>query len=331
MYWLCAWCWLHPWKSLLLVLLVSFVILQALAYQHAHGMTHFTRGPGRGLPASPSLWAKVRVLLCGVRLSRPMDPATPADVNLRFETHQVEGKGGTLDAWHVPQPSSRGIVLIFHGYGSCKAELLPEVKGFADLGYSCFAVDFRGSGDSAGDTTTIGFHEAEDVADAVAHVRERWPGQPILLFAPSMGAAAVLRAVGVLGVEADALLLECPFDRMLTAVRARFRALGVVSFPFAETLVFWGGAQHGFNAFRHEPVAYAEGVNCPVLLLHGAEDPRVRVSEVQAIHDRLGGEKMVHLFPGLGHESYVSRQPDAWRRQIEAFLTRYLPGARSAS
>ena len=38
----------------------------------------------------------------------------------------------------------------------------------------------------------MGAREAEDVAIAVRFVAERWPGRQIILFARSMGAAAVL-------------------------------------------------------------------------------------------------------------------------------------------
>ena len=53
---------------------------------------------------------------------------------------------------------------------------------------------------------------------------------------------------------ADAAVLECPFDTMLNAVRARFTAMGLPSFPGAGLMVFWGGWQHGYNAFAHNPV-----------------------------------------------------------------------------
>ena len=60
-----------------------------------------------------------------------------------------------------------------------------------------------------------------------------------------MGAVACLRAVHALGVQPDAMILECPFDRLLTTVRHRFDAVRVPSWPLAELLVFWGGQQSG--------------------------------------------------------------------------------------
>jgi alpha-beta hydrolase superfamily lysophospholipase len=310
----------RPWCTLALFLVALFALFNFLAYQHAHAMTHFARTGGWARQTPGSLWTKARRLLCGVQMTRPGSAATPAGAGLPFDAHTVPGRAGDLAAWLVPHDLPRGVVLIFHGFRNCKANMLPEAKAFHEMGYACFLVDFRGCGDSAGDATTVGYREADDVASAVRYVREHWPGQPVVLFGRSMGSAAILRAAGVLDVEADALLLECPFDRMLTAVRVRCRLVSGVSFPLAEALVFWGGAQHGFNAFAHNPADYARTVRCPVLLMHGSFDPRVSETGMQAIHDALPGRKVLHSFAGVGHESYVNRRPGEWREQVEAFL-----------
>jgi alpha-beta hydrolase superfamily lysophospholipase len=265
------------------------------------------------------------VLLRGVKIAHPQYNAAPAGVGLRAEPHTIAGRVGDLAAWYVPHDEPNGVVVLFHGFGCCKAHLLSEAKAFHDLGFACFLVDFRGSGGSAGDTTTVGYHEADDVAAAVSYVRGHWPDQPVILFGQSMGAAAIMRAVGRLEVPADAVILECPFDRMLTAVRARFRGFGVVSFPFAESLVFWGGVQHGFNAFHHNPVDYARNIHCPVLLMQGSLDRRIRPSQTQEIYNRLPGDKQLHFFEGLGHHSYVSRRPAEWREQVAPFLKWAVP------
>jgi alpha-beta hydrolase superfamily lysophospholipase len=328
------WCRRRPWRSFALVVLIACTCIEFLAYQHAHAMTHYVDNGGwgrtsvgtwTGRPEKLSTLAKAKVLLGGVQLAHPRCDAAPADVGLSAETHSIAGPAGELAAWYVPHDEPRAIVLLFHGFGGCKARLLPEAKAFHELGFACLIVDFRGCGDSAGDTTTIGYHEADDVAAAVSFVHEHWPEQPIVLFGQSMGAAAVMRAAGRLAVEADAVVLECPFDRMLNAVRARFRAFGVVSFPFAESLVFWGGAQHGFNAFAHNPVGYARGICCPVLLMQGSRDGRIRPDQTQAIFEQFPGQKELHFFAGLGHHSYVARRPAEWHEQVGAFLERAVP------
>jgi alpha-beta hydrolase superfamily lysophospholipase len=311
-----------------LLLLAAFAALNVLAYRHARAMTHFTEdgwvrkegGGWAGKPESLSFADKAGVLLNGVSIRRPSDPRRPSDVGLDYSTLSFPGDAGPLEAWHVPHARARGLAVLFHGYTGCKGRLLPEARALHDLGYACLLVDFRGSGGSGGNVTTVGYREADDVARAVAHVRATWPGQPVVLFGQSMGSAAVLRALAEVGVEADAAVLECPFDRMLTTVRARFRAMGVPSFPSAQLLMFWGGVQHGFNAFRHQPVEYARAVKCPVLLLHGEHDRRVSVAQVEEIHANLAGRKALHVFAGLGHESYVGRRADEWKGVVREFL-----------
>ncbi len=285
-------------------------------------MTHYTSAAARTQsPERLSLLGKLGVLFGGVDVPRPASDATPADRGLPFEVHRFAGGAGRLEAWHVPHPRARGLVLLFHGYASCKAGLLPEAAALHELGYATFLVDFRGSGGSDGSVTTLGVGEADDVRAACDHVRAKKLGQRLILFGKSMGSAAVLRAVSVHGLQPDALVLECPFDRLLTTVEARFDALGVPSFPAARLLVFWGGVQHGFDGFAHNPVDYAAAVRCPALFLHGENDPRVTVVQVRAVADRTAGPNRLVTFPGLGHESYAAARPEEWRRAVADFLT----------
>jgi alpha-beta hydrolase superfamily lysophospholipase len=322
---LAHWVRAHPGRSFTAALVMGFLLLNVLAYRHAHAMTHFVQGGGcKGKPEALPLTSRARLLVSGVAMRRPYQDGRPSDLGLDYQVHTFAGEAGDLEAWYVPHAAARGVVVLFHGFAGCKASLLPEARALHLLGYSCFLVDFRGCGGSGGDGTTIGYREADDVAWAVAHVREKWPGRPVVLFGQSMGSAAVLRAVGVLGVEADAAVLECPFDRLLTTVQMRFTALGVPAFPGAQLLVFWGGLQHGFNGFRHNPVDDARGVTCPVLLLHGRKDLRVSVAHAEGIRDNLAGEKVLYVFEGLGHESYVAQRPDEWKGEVGRFLERSL-------
>jgi alpha-beta hydrolase superfamily lysophospholipase len=316
------WVGAHRKLSALLFLLLLFVLLNVLAYVHAHAMTHFAEaGERTASPEKLSFLGKVGVLFTGVRVPRPSGEGTPADRGLAFEVHHTDVADGTrLEAWHVPHPRARGLVLLFHGYASDKAGVLPEIAAFHELGYATLAVDFRGSGGSSGNVTTIGVREADDVTAACAHARAKGLGGPVILFGKSMGAAAVLRAVSALGLCPDALVLECPFDRLLSTVEARFEAMGVPAFPAARLLVFWGGVQHGFDGFAHNPADYARAVRCPALFLHGERDPRVRVAQVEAVAAAVRGPHQTVIFTGLGHESYVSARPRQWREAVSGFL-----------
>jgi alpha-beta hydrolase superfamily lysophospholipase len=316
----------HPWRAACLSLFVVFVLLNLLAYSHARAMTHFVRGGSlTARPESLSWPQKLRVLLTGVRIPKPLNKITPDSVGFAFSTHRFDTADGiSLEAWQVPHPRPRGVVLLFHGYAACKANLLPEARAFHELGYATWLIDFRGSGGSDGAETTIGIREAEDVAAAVRYVQSLRAGQRVILYGQSMGSAAILRAVAVHGVRPDALILENSFDRLFTTVANRFRALGVPSFPAAQLLVFWGGVQQQFNGFQHNPVDYARNVDCPVLLLHGADDPRVAPVEAEAVFANLSGAKRLVLLTGVGHEPCLAASPECWTQSVLPFLDQHL-------
>jgi len=320
--------WLSRWLvRITLGLLVVFAGLNVLAYRHARAMTHF--GPPGARPPAPdglSAWAKAKLALGGRQYPRPQNKLGPTDLDPGATVHRFPSTDGVeLEAWHLPALADRprGTVLLFHGFTACKDSLAREAGLFQRLGFHAFLVDFRACGSSSGDVTTVGMAEADDVAAACAYVERTWGG-PQVLYGVSMGAAASLRAVSVHGVRPAAIVMECPFDTLVNAVKARCRVAGAPE-PTAYLLCFWGGRQLGYDAFAHDIRAYARDVTCPVLHLHGARDPRVRVAEAQAVFDNLAGPKRFEVFEEAGHESIAGRAPERWRALVGQWLDEWGP------
>jgi alpha-beta hydrolase superfamily lysophospholipase len=306
-------------------LVVALIFVpNGLAYFHARAMTTFSTSGSRSVPPERlSAGEKIAVVVTGVNLPRPANARSPADVELAYETRLIRGDDGIdLEAWHIPAINPRALVIMFHGYAASKASLLLEAQAFHELGCETLLVDFRGSGGSTGNETTLGVYEADDVRKAVEHSRLLAGTTPLILYGQSMGSAAVLRAIAVKGVDADGVIVECPYDRLLSTVANRFSAMGLPAFPFAHMLVFWGGLQHGMNGFAHNPVEYAASVRSPALLMHGSRDPRVSVAEVSSIFEKLAGEKQFVLFPQAGHESYSAVDAARWNEAVDDFLER---------
>jgi len=317
------WC-RSRWKRLtVLTVLGVFLAMNVVAFLHARAFTRYV-APGTILvrPEAMTTGQKIGALLTGAHYPRPINARSPADCGLPFTTITFPGAAGTLEAWHIPADRASRIVVMFHGHAACKCGQLVEAKAFHDLGYEVFLVDLRASGGSTGDACTLGVAEADDVVAAVNYVRSVRPDLRVILYGQSMGSVAILRANAMRGVVADALVLECPFDRLLTTIEHRFEAIGVPAFPMARLLVFWGGVQHGFDAFAHNPVEYAASIQTPTLILHGARDPRVRTAEAESITTALAGPKRFVLFPEAGHESLCAHDPEKWRAAVSSFLTK---------
>jgi alpha-beta hydrolase superfamily lysophospholipase len=181
-------------------------------------------------------------------------------------------------------------------------------------------VDFYGSGGSQGSGTSIGFHEAGDVTASYRQAERLGQGRPVVLYGASMGAAALLKAVGDDGLQPAGLVLEAPFDSLLGTVRHRFDTFGIPSFPLADLLVFWGGVQQGFDGRAFRPADDAARVTSPSLLISGEDDPWVRPEETRAIYHRLAGPKSLRLVPGMGHEPCLRAHPEEWRSAVRGFL-----------
>jgi uncharacterized protein len=310
---------------LLALPLVAFLALNGVAFMQARSMTHFVKGGNRtAKPEKLGLGDKVRVILTGVEVARPENLVTPEQVGLDYGTDRIafdqSGKE-TIEVWYIPAPNPRGLVLLFPPYGGSRASLLAPAKILHELGYEALLVDYRGVGGSGGNDTTLGVREAADVAIAFRYAQKLATGKPVILYGASMGAVAVMRAVAIGKIQPAALILESPFDRLLTTVRHRFEAMGIPSFPSAELMVFWGGVQQEIDGFGHNPVDYGRAIDCPVLLLHGELDQRVTVADATRVLESLPGEKRWQLFTAAnGHGSLASDDAELWRRVVSRFL-----------
>jgi uncharacterized protein len=294
-------------KRLFQIVLAVFFVLNVLSYVGAYVLTHFS---------SPGHW--------GLGLPRPTSSQLPTDIGLEYVKQRIPmNQTEWLDTWYIPahNPVSSGTILLFPGNAGSKAkQLLAPTQVFHDLGYDTLLVDFRGVGGSSGNTTTLGVREAKDVAMAMSYVQRLNFQRPFVLYGISMGSAAILKAVAHEKVIPDAVILELPFARLLDAVRSRLRERGVPTFPMAELTVFWGSIQHKFNGFTHNPVAYANQVKCPTLLLHGKLDKWTTVAEIKQIFQNLHGFKQLVIFPNTGHSVLVTVDKERWRRSVDQFL-----------
>ncbi len=306
-----------------IVVAILFFAFNVFAYRHAWTMTHFvSEGERTPPPETLTFGQKLKAVALGVQIPKPSNARTPYNFDLPFTVHWFKSSDGTrLESWFIPCPNATNLVILFHGYASCRANLLHEAAAFRNLGYATMLMDFRGSGGSGGSETTIGVREADDVAAAIAYAHNKWPRLTPILYGQSMGSVAILRALAIQHLQPQAIIIENPFDRLTTTVANRFKTMHLPSFPFAQALVFWGGLQCGFNVFQHNPIEYASSVSCPVLLLHGEKDMRVSKAQAEAIFANLASaRKTLKLFPNAGHESLLRASEDDWKEAVKRFL-----------
>ncbi|MCF8253591.1 MAG: lysophospholipase [Bacteroidia bacterium] len=305
-------------KHLVIIFASVFILANVIAFFHAYKFTHFA--PPNAIktlePQHQNLAQKLSSLFFGVNLPRPINTKLPSS---KYEVVTLNSNK-KIECWHIKANSSKGTILLFHGYGGQKSGMLDKAKVFEELGYSTFIVDFMGSGNSEGNQTTIGYFEAEQVKTCFDYL-EKLGEKNCYLFGTSMGAVAILKAVSEYDIQPKGIILECPFGSMYKTVCARFKSMNIPTFSMASLLVFWGGMQNSFWAFNHNPSTYAKQVNCPTILMYGQQDIKVSREEIDAIYANLKGKKQLLLFPNAGHENYLNAYKKEWINGLNNFLS----------
>lgn len=293
--------------------------MNVVAFFHAYKFTHFTSDSVTKAKDSKylSFVDECKTLLFGIDNPRPINSSTPAE---KFEVIRLQSNK-TIECWSIKTDSSKGTIILFHGYCDTKSSMLDRSDEFLKLGYSTLLVDFMGSGGSDGSQTTIGFKEAEEVKTCYDYLTKQGE-QKIILFGTSMGAVAISKAINDYNIQPAAIIMECPFGTMYQTTCARFNSLGIPSFPMAAILDFWGGIQNGFWAFSLKPTEYAKAIECPTLLLYGEQDKKVSRQEIDEIFSNLHCEKQLKTYYLAGHENYLKKYKQQWINDIYEFTER---------
>jgi alpha-beta hydrolase superfamily lysophospholipase len=311
-------------KRFVYTFLILFVLLNVVSAFHAYKLTHFyNRNAKVKKPEQMSGWEKTEAILLGVDYPKKKIEEFPS---MAFQKYTVQTEDGLhLKGWRMADGSiknAKGAVIMFHGHAANKAAVLREANAFKQLGYCVYLVDFRAHGESDGNICTIGFDESKDVKATYEYVKKDIGNKRIILWGISLGAATISKAMADYNaIKPSKVILEMPFGSLNEAVEGRLRTMHLPEQPFAALLTFWGGTEHGFWAFAHNPSEYVKKISCPVLVQWGVNDARVTEKETYDILNNLASHnKRLVRYNTAGHESLYKKEPLKWMQNVAAFL-----------
>ncbi len=310
-------------RRLGLGLLGLLVLVNGLAAMHARSFLFFgPPGVRTPSPESISVVEAASVLVLGPTLPRPQNRTDPrVAMGREFSTQWVRvGEHLSLSLWTIePDPTPRGTVVLLHGYGGSRDQLLGVARFFWVRDWRVVLLDQRGAGDSEGDHTTLGYREGDDLAQVVEVLRPELDG-PLVAYGFSMGAVAALGAAGRHQAPLDAVIAEAPYSSLVDTIGQRFVILGLPPSPGAELLTFWGSVWAGFWAFDMRPAEDARHITVPTLVVSGTEDRRAPPAQGAEIVANLGAHGTHLVLEGTGHQLGLETQPLQWTAAVEALL-----------
>ncbi len=307
-------------RWILWVLLLQFLLLNITAAFYAYKLTHFYDDATLREPnPSRNIFSKTWRLFTGPKYPKSIIETLPG---FTYETVRLETKDGlSIEAWYSKTDSvAKGTVILFHGLSIAKDHLLDEADEFRNTGYNVMLVDFRGHGNSEGNTTTMGVKESEEVKIAYDYILTLGEKR-IFLWGSSLGAVVIIKAIVDYNMDVSGIILEAPFASIQSHLKARARLLGFPKQPFAFLTTFWIGIERGFNGLGANTCKYAKEINCPVLLQWGSEDVYVLKWEIDSVFNAIASSnKKLTIYEDAFHESLFRRNRSMWRSEITSFL-----------
>jgi dipeptidyl aminopeptidase/acylaminoacyl peptidase len=245
---------------------------------------------------------------------------------------EMEHDGVTLFARRYAAGRGRTLCWIHGGpTDQWRVEFMPRIAYWWSRGWDVLVPDPRGSTGHGRDYQQAlrgewGRLDVDDTAAVLRASHDRgWsaPARTVMMGSSSGG----LTALGVLGLHpglaAGGVVLYPVTDLAgLAAATHRFEA------HYTDSLV---GPRHDVATYRRRsPLAYADRIDVPLLVMHGDDDPVVPLGStltfVRRVRDA-GGDVELVVMEGEGHGF---RQPPNRRADFEltgAFLARLVPGA----
>lgn len=253
---------------------------------------------------------------------------TPADAGMAdYQPVSFESPDGlALKGWYVPTKNG-AVVILVHGLGGTRTELLDDGALLAARGYGILAFDLRNSGESEGVVTTFGWMEVGDVRAAVDFVAAQpgVDGGRIGLMGHSMGGATAIMAAARIP-EIKAVIAESAYTSIEDNIENGVEKLtGLPPFPFAPLVVFFGEREAGIDMAQVSPVTDIPTISPrPILLVHGALDETIPVSNSYALFDAAREPKELYVIENAGHGMLPQTGGEEYVKWVVGFFDRYL-------
>lgn len=233
--------------------------------------------------------------------------------------------GVPLSAWWRPSRNGAAVILA-HGLGANREQLLPQAGPLAEAGFGVLLLDLRAHGRSGGELSTWGGRERLDVA-AASRFAAAQPGvRPDAIGAVgfSIGAAAVVGAA-----ERDGCLRAVALEAMASSAEEDLRSTFSARGPISELPAEWAAVLAGVHLDEARPAEHIQELgDRPVLLVYGEDDPAAPLAVGRTLQTRLGGRTELVVVPGAGHGAWEGEAGTALAARLTAFFERALLPAR---
>ncbi|MCD2347696.1 alpha/beta hydrolase [Clostridium guangxiense] len=224
---------------------------------------------------------------------------------------------------------TKNTIIIVHGITGSRWESMKYADMYIDLGYNVLIYDSRYHGTSGGNNISLGYFEKYDLDNCVRWVRKQNPNGIIGIHGESMGAATALlhSNMNIKEKYVSFYIVDCPFSDLpelfsdkLTEEMKNHGKIIANAIVFYSSVYAWYKA--GFSLYSISPKKALDGVEVPIMFIHGADDDFIPPYMSLELYIEKKGPKYLYIAPNAGHAQSYLKNKDEYKAKVREFLMR---------
>lgn len=222
--------------------------------------------------------------------------STPADIGLAFEEVTLRtADNEKLHGWFIPAVSTNNplekTVLFMHGNAGNISHRLETIRIYHQLGLNFFIFDYRGYGQSTGNTSEAGTYLDAAAAWDYLIGEQNMDAEQIIIAGRSLGGGIASELAN--NVTPAMLILESTFTSMPNASKKHY--------PFMPISII---LKH-----RYETLNKLKNISCPIVIVHSRNDEVIPFSHAEINFERANQpKKFIELRGGHGNGFLLSKR-----------------------
>jgi fermentation-respiration switch protein FrsA (DUF1100 family) len=266
---------------------------------------------------------------------RPPKRRTPVTVHpdqykLAYETIDFSTADGlSLRGWFIPAVGgeTEKTIILCHGWGTNRGDLLRDTWFLAEKGFNLFYFDFRASGESKGELSSVGYLETRDFDAAYDFLRTHRPMamERAAVMGTSMGGSVAVFAAAKYP-ELRCLLSENTFLSYRRVIgNWSWLRTKVPYYPLVPLTLAFVKIKLGADPEPFSPAHNADKVKIPALFINGDHDDIVPLRDAETLYGLCKSEKkQLWIVTGASHGRCAEVGGEIYRNKVAQFFTENL-------